>query len=145
MRSPASSTSPQAPSKPTSPASCESSAPETASRSPCGPTRPAASDAAKAVDELPQPGAVAQLGHVAPGRERGTCRRLKFQSVSVLATLREATKPFASISAVRVVRSCSQGRPEQARRNQPPDPGVGTREAASSPATQDALRRLGEQ
>ena len=35
-------------SKPTSPASCESSAPETASRSPCGPTRPAASDAAKA-------------------------------------------------------------------------------------------------
>src|SRR3954454_7222070 len=48
MRSPASSTSPQAPSKPTSPASCESSAPETASRSPCGPTRPAASDAAKA-------------------------------------------------------------------------------------------------
>src|SRR4051794_40827365 len=48
MRSPASSTSPQAPSKPTSPASCESSAPETASRSPCGPTRPAASDAAQA-------------------------------------------------------------------------------------------------
>src|SRR3954451_17498111 len=44
MRSPASCTSPQAPSKPTSPASCESSAPETASRSPCGPTRPAASD-----------------------------------------------------------------------------------------------------
>src|SRR3954463_15133107 len=44
MRSPASCTSPQAPSKPTSPASCENSAPETASRSPCGPTRPTASD-----------------------------------------------------------------------------------------------------
>src|SRR5689334_13970841 len=48
MRSPASSTSPRAPSKPTLPASCESSAPETASRSPCGPTRPAASDTAEA-------------------------------------------------------------------------------------------------
>lgn len=51
--------------KPTSPASCESSAPETASRSPCGPTRPAASDAAKspaAVRRSPGPLLFERLG-----------------------------------------------------------------------------------
>src|SRR4051812_16154832 len=61
MRSPASSTSPRAPSKPTWPASCASSAPETASSSPCGPTRPDASDTAKA----PPPFAAPPQRHVA--------------------------------------------------------------------------------
>src|SRR4051812_45271382 len=89
MRSPASSTSPQAPSKPTSPASCESSAPETASRSPCGPTRPAASDAAKA------PAAV--------------CRNLcvpetLHRSSDLLVLVEQAAEPVVPSDGVRVAR-----------------------------------------
>src|SRR5215218_10734623 len=94
MRSPASSTSPQAPSKPTSPASCESSAPETASRSPCGPTRPAASDAAKASRRrLPQPPTASQngvypsKGHIVLPPDDGACCHVASTGRSWLVSL----------------------------------------------------------